>query len=115
MKIGDINLNKTIIIYASVNDIKNKSRIIYTLKEFEEAIKRQDKIIETTQFHALSSKYFEKGYDIFIISEGKQIKMSDILRIEKAPFTYGREIRLAHNWEKMFHSGVFNIPYSWEF
>ena len=86
----------------------------FTISEFDKAIKNKEKIIYTTQLEAINSKYFEMGYDLVLIEDNKSIKFSDIIKDKNCALTFGREIRLAHNWRKMFRSGCFDIKYNWE-
>lgn len=85
----------------------------FTISEFDIAIKNKEKIIYTTQLEAISSTYFEMGYDIILLDDNKSIKFSDIIKDKNCALSFGREIRISHNWRKMFRSGCFDIKYDW--
>lgn len=110
-KIIYIFLTRDAMIYSfnNYNIVKTK----FTIAEFDKAIKNKEKIIYTTQLEAINSKYFEMGYDIILIEDNKSIKFSDIIKDKNCALTFGREIRLTHDWRKMFRSGCFDIKYNW--
>ena len=85
----------------------------FTASSFNRAIKSEVEEIITTQTHAIDSRYYLNGYDIILMSKGYQIKFSDILSGKYS--NYIREIRIAHNWEKMFYADLFNIPGIFEY
>lgn len=108
----EIILNKTIYIMLditskSLKQVEGSYTSALTVSEMEAAIKEQYPNIMTTQTHYLNSHYMEKGYDIFIISEGQKICVSDMLG--NGDYSFGKEIRPAQNWEKMLYAGCFNI------
>lgn len=109
-KIIYIFLTRDAMIYSfnNYNIVKTK----FTIAEFDKAIKNKEKIIYTTQLEAINSKYFEMGYDIILIEDNKSIKFSDIIKDKNCALTFGREIRLTHDWRKMFRSGCFDIKYN---
>ncbi len=88
-------------------------RCCFTIQSLKEAIKKDEEEIITTQTHAISATVYEKGYDIILIAGKYQISFSDILDGKYS--NYIREIKLSHNWEKMFYSGIFYIPGIFEY
>ncbi len=93
-----------------------------TAQSLKEAIKRRDDLIVTTQTHALTSSLYKTEQDkdrddlyddIILINDKEQLSMRDVLSGKYSD--YIREIRIAHNWEKMLYSGVFEIPKVWTY
>lgn len=90
-----------------------------TAQSLKEAIKRRDNLIVTTQTHALTSSLIKDDYnpdlydDIILINGKEQLSMKDALSGKYSD--YIREIRIAHNWEKMLYSGIFEIPGVWTY
>ena len=80
---------------------------------FRLAIKEQRPVITTTQTHAISSYYYEMGYEIILSYKNQCLYFSKLLNGEYKD--YVRHLRLAHNWEKMFYAGEFHIPGVFEY
>ena len=110
----DINLTKVIKVYID-REIPEEDllKCCFTASSFNKVIKSEAEEIITTQTHAINSSNYLNGYDIVLISKGYQIKFSDILSGKYND--YIREIRISHNWEKMFYSDLFNIPGIFEY
>ena len=102
---------KLITIYLTMSDIPDKvlANTTYSLKDFQKAIKKEKTDIHTTQTKAISAYYYDKGYDIKVVSENKTILFSELLKDEE-----NRQVRPTQNWEKMVLSGCFNIKSDWE-
>ena len=114
----NLKLDKLIVVFLSVDDISRDllEQVAFSVKGFQTKFKNREPIIYTTQTRAISSRYMEAGYDIKVISEGKEILFSRLLGYdENGAKSFGREIRPAQNWEKMLYSGCFDIPHSWEY
>ena len=64
-------MNKKITIYLTKEDIpvELKEDVCYTVKDFGLAIKNNQEFIYTTQTSAFSSRFYDKGYEIIVISE----------------------------------------------
>lgn len=87
----------------------------FTIQSLKEALLKKQKYIVTTQTHAISSSlYDENDGDIIVINGKEQLSFRKVLAGEYDK--YIREIRIAHNWEKMLYSGIFYIPnvFTWE-
>lgn len=86
----------------------------FTVQSLKEALRKGEEEIITTQTHALTSSLFKDSDnldlydDIILIAGNQELSMKDILSGKYNK--YIREIRMAHNWEKMFYSGIFYIP-----
>ena len=87
----------------------------FTANSLKEAIKRNNDYIVTTQTHAFTSCLYKSREDethlwddIILINGKEQLSIKDVLSGKYQE--YMREIRIAHNWEKMLYSGVFNLP-----
>jgi hypothetical protein len=109
-------MNKKITVYLTMEDIPVDLRddVCYTVKDFDLAIKNKQDFIYTTQTKAISSYYYQDGYEIEVVSEGDRVTASRLLGYDdNGSLSFGREIRLSHNWEKMLRSGCFNIKYDW--
>lgn len=109
-------MNKKITVYLTMEDIPVDLRdeVCYTVKDFDLAIKNKQDFIYTTQTKAISSHYYQDGYEIEVISEGEHITASRLLGYDdNGSLSFGREIRLTQNWEKMLYSGCFNIKTDW--
>ena len=105
--------NKLITIYINREDIPEDKieETAFTIGTFFKYIKDNRTNIHTTQTHAFSSYYYdlEDGYDIKVVSKGKSILASELLGDTKGSKSFGREIRLTQNWEKMLYSGCFAL------
>lgn len=116
-------MKRVIKIYLSIDDTVPESDIammLYTYQELKEAIKRKDNIIVTTQTHAFTSWLYKTDEeqehlydDIILINGQQQLSIKDVLSGKYNE--YMREIRTAHNWEKMFYADVFNLPGIFEY
>ena len=100
--------NKLIIVLLSLDNIDSDilNRTMFSIKGFQTAIKNNIPEIYTTQTSAISSYYYDKGYDIKIISDDKQVLISDLLN--------NRTIRPTQNWEKLLYSNYLDINCDWE-
>lgn len=100
-------------LYGFIEAQDEMPKISYTWETFNVAIACEDEKIYTTLLDAVSPKYYELGYDIIVISEGKYMRFSDLVR---GGF-HGRDIRTTQNWQKMLKSGVFSpdIRAEWKF
>lgn len=107
-------MNRLITVYISFDDIPKDlvPSTSFTIKDFLKQIKNNKNIIHTTQTSAISSYYYtyqNNGWDIKVIHKGKEILFSKLLADYEGSKSYGREIRLSQNWEKMFYSGCFDV------
>lgn len=100
-------------LYGFIDSQEDMPKIAYTWEAFQAELALESEEIYTTLLDAVDSSYYEKGYDIIVISEGKYIKFSDLLRIG----FNGREIRTAHNWQRMLKNDTFApaIRANWSF
>lgn len=85
----------------------------FTLQSLKEALRREDDEIITTQTHAIKAIFYETGYNIILIAGNQELSMKDVL--DGKYNKYIREIKLSHNWEKMFYSGIFYVPGVFEY
>ena len=109
-------MNKKITVYLTMEDIPVDLReeVCYTVKDLDLALKNKQDFIYTTQTNAINSSYYLDGYEIEVISEGEHITASRLLGYDdNGALSFGREIRIGHNWEKMLYSGCFNIKSDW--
>jgi len=82
--------------------------MLLTVDEVENAIEEGQSVINTVQVCTLSTVLLSKGYRIFIhYKNGDEQKHFEITLGECEHTT--REIRIAHNLEKMLLSGVFDL------
>ena len=94
-------------------------RCCFTIQSLKEALRNEEEEIITTQTHALTSSLFKDEYntnlydDIILIAGNQELSMKDVL--EGKYNKYIREIKMSHNWEKMFYSGIFYIPEIFEY
>ena len=110
-----IVLDKEIYIFLDTKAIENadvdkfgpRNPIYATVLDTAAAIEKEEKKILTTCTHFLSSYYMEKRYNIIVLRGNEKISMADLLNSKE-----GREIRAAHNWEKMLYAGCFDINIS---
>ena len=72
------------------------------------AIKEERPCIITPITKCLCASVMEKGYDLIIQSEMKYVVLSEMLN-GNCNGSLGRQIRPAHNWEKMLYSGCFDL------
>lgn len=80
------------------------------LKHLMEQIKERKPFIITPLTRVVDSWIMEMGYDIFIQNGKELICFSDLLDYkDDGVGSFGREIRITQNWEKMLYSGCFNI------
>ena len=100
-------------LYGFIDSQEDMPKIAYTWEAFQAELALESEEIYTTLLDAVDSYYYEKGYDIIVVSEGKYIKFSELLRTGFE----GREIRLAHNWQKMLKNDIFApaIRANWSF
>lgn len=103
-----IFLDTAAIVEAEVDKLGPRDQICVTVFDTAAAIEKEVKKILTTCTHFLSARYMEKGYNIIILKGQQRIFMADLLNNNPE----GREIRPAHNWEKMLYSGCFDIDIS---
>ena len=107
-------MNKLITVYLDLEDIPEEVKpfVKYTIVDFLKAIQSEETHVYTTQTHAISSFFYDKnedGWDIKVVRGDREILFSQLLGDVKAEHSYGREIRLAQNWEKMFYAGCFDV------
>jgi hypothetical protein len=100
-------------LYGFIDSQEDMPKIAYTWEAFQAELALESEQIYTTLLDAVDSSYYEKGYDIIVISEGKYIKFSDLLRTGFE----GREIRTTHNWQRMLKNNTFApaIRANWSF
>lgn len=100
-------------LYGFIDSQEDMPKIAYTWKAFQAELALESEEIYTTLLDAVDSSYYEKGYDIIVVSEGKYIKFSELLHTGFE----GREIRLVHNWQKMLKNDIFAsaIKANWSF
>ena len=80
------------------------------LKHLMEQIKERKPFIITPLTRVVDSWIMEMGYDIFVQNGKELICFSDLLDYkDDGVGSFGREIRVTQNWEKMLYSGCFNI------
>lgn len=83
-----------------------------SMKEFKLAIKRQEPCIITPLTYALDNFYVLMGYKLIIQSGGHSRCINDMLLGDIGENE--REMRIAHNVEKLFMSGVYeDIETEW--
>lgn len=102
-----IFLDMAAITEAEIDKFEPRDQIWVTVLDTEAAINKGINKILTTCTHFLSAKYMEKGYNIIVLRGQQRISMADLLNNPE-----GREIRPAHNWEKMLYAGCFDIDIS---
>lgn len=96
-----------------VNLDGNRMYNAISLKEFKIAIKNQEKCIVTPLTCALDTHYCLMGYKLIIESEGHTRCINDMLLGEIGENE--RELRIAHNVEKIFMSGAYeDIETEWK-
>ena len=100
-------------LYGFIDSQEEMPKIAYTWEAFQTELALESEEIYTTLLDAVDSTFYEQGYDIKVISEGKYILFSDLLRIG----FNGREIRTAHNWQKMLKNDTFSpaVRANWTF
>lgn len=106
--------NKMIVVCLTQNDMAwilsngidyKYETVAYTWKSFCKAINKKMTHIYTTVLDAVDSNFYNSGYDIKVISQGKSILFSKLLN---EPKEGDRELRLGHNWHKMLLNGEWN-------
>lgn len=83
-----------------------------SLKDFQLAVNDELDYICTPLTYAIDNFFCLKGYKVIVVSEGVQRCINDMLLGDIGPNE--RELRLAHNVEKMILSGVYNIETNWK-
>lgn len=84
-----------------------------TLKDFELAICAEKSLIITPLTYAIDNIYVLQGYELIVESEGKQLNINRmLLGYDIGP--NDKELRLAHNVEKLILSGVYDIETRWD-
>lgn len=84
-----------------------------SLKEFKLAIDEERPLIITPLTYAIDNFYATKGYRVLVESEGKQLNINRmLLGYDIGP--NDRELRLAHNVERLILNGVYDIETNWE-
>lgn len=76
-----------------------------SLKDFQLACKRGEKYIITPLTHAIDNWFCFQGYRVIIESEGRHRCLNEMLLGNIKPNE--RELRVAHNAEKLFMSGAY--------
>lgn len=96
-----------------VNLDGNRMYNTVSLKEFKIAIKNQERCIITPLTYALDTYYCLMGYKLIIESEGNSRCINNMLLGEIGENE--RELRIAHNVEKLFMSGAYeDIETEWK-
>jgi hypothetical protein len=81
----------------------NKENLLITLEATEKALYSGKTRVNTTQTHVCSTTWLLKGYRIFIHMLDDQVVEMKLGHIEGC----GKEIRVAHNLEKLLLAGEF--------
>lgn len=96
-----------------VNLDGNRMYNTVSLKGFKIAIKNQERCIITPLTYALDTYYCLMGYKLIIESEGNSRCINNMLLGEIGENE--RELRIAHNVEKLFMSGAYeDIETEWK-
>lgn len=77
--------------------------MLITLEETEKALNNNKEYINTTQPHVCNTVWIVKGYSIFVHMLDEKIVEMKLGHIESC----AKEIRVAHNLEKMLLAGCF--------
>lgn len=94
---------KKLIVILDSPSIMDYSHIHITYDDTELAIKECSDIVVTTLINFLNFKYIEKGYSLYAV---RNHIIKEFVPDMIAPS--GKEIRFAHNLEKLFIAGVFD-------
>lgn len=89
---------------------------IYTAISYKDlitAIRNREKFIVTPLPTAIDNDWVLLGYRVEIQSGDKTMCLNDML-LGKSLGPNDKEIRLSHNAEKLFLSGVYDIETKWE-
>lgn len=98
----------TIIINLDGNIIYN----CVSLKDFKLALKERKEYITTPLTTALDNCLCLDGYKLIVQSEGRERCINDMLLGDIGPNE--KELRLAHNIEKMILGGLYDIETEWK-
>lgn len=71
-------------------------------------VRQRSEVIVTPLTKFVDHFMMELGYDIIVQSGDKYIVFSDLL-MGNSDKSFGREIRVAQNWEKMLYAGCFDL------
>lgn len=81
----------------------NKNDLFITLESTEKALNNNNQRVDTTQPHVCSTTWLVRGYKVFVhMLDGEVVEMK-LGYIANNP----KEIRVAHNLEKMLLAGCF--------
>lgn len=83
-----------------------------TLKEFKELYAQSCDYIKTPLTTVIDNYYCLDGYKLIVESAGKQRCINDMLLGDIGPNE--KELRLAHNIEKLILNGVYDIETNWK-
>ena len=92
------NLTKKIIIHAD----KTFCKEALSYFETKEAISRGQEIIHTFALNFFCFDKLDQGYDVILVAKDGYIQLSDMLQNKGQGYSLGKEIRRAHNMQKMF-------------
>lgn len=95
-------MNKELHIWMGEN-YPNRNKLWITLASTEEALYNDCDRVDTTQTHVCSTKWLVKGYRIFVHMLNGEVVEMKLGQIGND----NREIRVAHNLEKMLLAGCF--------
>lgn len=95
-------MKKLVVILDSVS-IMDYRHIHITYDDTELAVKWGSDVVITTLINFLNFKYIEQGYSLFAV---RNHIVKEFVPNMVAPS--GKEIRVAHNLEKLFIAGVFD-------
>ena len=101
-------MEKEIHFYMNITKCDERSDMLYTFLDTKTAIENNQTEIHTTSITNLGfADLLDDGYRIYLHKDGKVLELSVGMKNIR-----GRDIRKAHNMEKILRSGFFDADFN---